>query len=87
MVRQEAAQLPDIYKMGSRFVGIRPVIIVTHIIFLCVAFHALVWHNRYLIMSVRLIFLRAVNFRNWFLRGRNPDTFTAFYPGINPVNV
>ena len=37
---QEAAQLPGIYKMGSRFAGLRPVSIVTHMIFLCVAFHA-----------------------------------------------
>ncbi|EFN5698905.1 hypothetical protein D9J81_24750 [Escherichia coli] len=40
MVWQEAAQLPGIYKMGSRFAGLRPVSIVTHMIFLCVAFHA-----------------------------------------------
>ncbi|EGI48051.1 conserved hypothetical protein [Escherichia coli H299] len=26
--------------MGSRFAGLRPVSIVTHMIFLCVAFHA-----------------------------------------------
>ncbi|EFW3798238.1 hypothetical protein FQX82_12300 [Shigella sonnei] len=42
MVWQEAAQLPDIYKMGSRFAGLRPVSIITHMIFLCVAFHAAV---------------------------------------------
>ncbi|MBL6241295.1 hypothetical protein JNA67_18645 [Escherichia coli] len=40
MVWQEAAQLPGIYKMGYRFAGLRPVSIVTHMIFLCVAFHA-----------------------------------------------
>nr|QUN02094.1 hypothetical protein [Escherichia coli] len=40
MVWQEATQLPGIYKMGSRFAGLRPVSIVTHMIFLCVAFHA-----------------------------------------------
>ncbi len=34
MVWQEAAQLPGIYKMGSRFAGLRPVSIVTHMIFL-----------------------------------------------------
>ncbi|EJK88561.1 hypothetical protein UUU_26620 (plasmid) [Klebsiella pneumoniae subsp. pneumoniae DSM 30104 = JCM 1662 = NBRC 14940] len=44
-------------------------------------------HNRYLTMSVRLIVLHAVNFRKRFIRDRNPDTFTAFYPGINPVNI
>ncbi|EMW14800.1 putative ORF [Escherichia coli CE418] len=40
MVWQEAAQLPGIYQMGSRFAELRPVSIVTHMIFLCVAFHA-----------------------------------------------
>ncbi|EFB1172516.1 hypothetical protein F9169_17790 [Escherichia coli] len=40
MVWQEAAQLPDIYNMSSRFAGLRPVSIVTHMIFLCVALHA-----------------------------------------------
>ncbi|EGX24375.1 putative membrane protein [Escherichia coli TX1999] len=40
MVWQEAAQLPDIYKMDSRFAGLRPVSIITNMIFLCVAFHA-----------------------------------------------
>ncbi|MCK3088240.1 MULTISPECIES: hypothetical protein, partial [Enterobacteriaceae] len=40
MVWQEAAQLPGIYKMGYCFAGLRPVSIVTHMIFLCVAFHA-----------------------------------------------
>ena len=39
MVWQEAALFPGIYKMGSRFAGLRPVSIVTHMIFLCVAFH------------------------------------------------
>ncbi|ATI10847.1 hypothetical protein FP721_25560 [Escherichia coli] len=62
MVWQEAAQLPGIYKMGSRFAGLRPVSIVTHMIFLCVAFMPLLRHNRYLTMSVRLIVLHAVNF-------------------------
>ncbi len=32
MVWQEAAQLPGIYKMGSRFAGLRPVSIVTHLL-------------------------------------------------------
>ncbi|EMW30002.1 putative membrane protein [Escherichia coli 2785200] len=40
MVWQAAAQLPGIYKMASRLAGLRPVSIVTHMIFLCVAFHA-----------------------------------------------
>ncbi|EGX24433.1 putative membrane protein [Escherichia coli DEC7A] len=40
MVWQEAAQLPGIYKMGYCFAGLRSVSIVTHMIFLCVAFHA-----------------------------------------------
>ncbi|PAW13120.1 hypothetical protein CKJ89_35390 [Klebsiella pneumoniae] len=61
MVWQEAAQLPDIYKMGSRFAGLRPVSIITHMIFLCVAFHALSRHNRYLTMYTILIFLHTVN--------------------------
>ncbi|EEW3794889.1 hypothetical protein GB857_18335 [Shigella sonnei] len=63
MVWQEAAQLPGIYKMDSRFAGLRPVSIVTHMIFLCVDFMPLLRHNRYLTMSVRLIVLHAVNFR------------------------
>ncbi|ENB50372.1 putative membrane protein [Escherichia coli P0298942.12] len=42
MVWQEAVQLPGIYKIGSRFAGLRPVSIITHMIFLCVAFHAAV---------------------------------------------
>ncbi|EEL0343756.1 hypothetical protein G3601_003851 [Salmonella enterica] len=48
MVWQEAVQLPDIYNMGSRFAGRRPVQHYLYLLFTVVAFHAAARHKNQL---------------------------------------